>query len=482
MATKVPSNAGVQRYIQAAKQAGCRRDQIGNFVAAGCVLQPKQLQASAAARLCDAPDGPTKIGYGGSRGGGKSHWLLVQLAADDCQRYPGLKCLLLRKVGKALKEGFEDLIKKLLVGLDYHYTPSEKKLEFPNGSFIILGHFQNEKDIDAYLGLEYDVIGIEEATTLTKNKADDIETCNRSSKPNWRPRMYYTTNPGNVGHAWFKQLFIEPLRRGTETLTRFIQATVYDNSFVNPEYRGVLERLTGWKRRAWLDGDWDIAAGAFFTTFRRDVHVVKPRPIPRDWRVWCSLDYGFTHYTTVYLLAQSNDGDVYHVAEHAERGWLPQRHAQAIKAMLARHSIPLHRLETFVAGSDVFNKRGNESGTIADQYAAQGIELVQADNDRINGAGEYLARLGDVDADPPIMPRMFFSELCPRLIETVPLLQHDPHRPEDVLKWDTDEDGNGGDDFYDGSRYGLMVAARPTKVFKPASGGQRQHLQQYRPR
>jgi phage terminase large subunit len=46
----------------------------------------------AAARLCDKeakPDGPTAIGYGGARGGGKSHWLLAQMGADDCQRVPG---------------------------------------------------------------------------------------------------------------------------------------------------------------------------------------------------------------------------------------------------------------------------------------------------------------------------------------------------------------------------------------------------------
>jgi hypothetical protein len=49
---------------------------------------------------------------------------------------------------------------------------------------------------------------------------------------------------------------------------------VGDNRYNNPEYTKVLEGLTGWQKRAWLDGDWDIAAGQFFTTFRRDVHVV----------------------------------------------------------------------------------------------------------------------------------------------------------------------------------------------------------------
>ena len=53
------------------------------------------------------------MGYGGARGGGKSHWLLAQMGVDDCQRVPELKCLLLRKVGKANLEHFEDLRRKL---------------------------------------------------------------------------------------------------------------------------------------------------------------------------------------------------------------------------------------------------------------------------------------------------------------------------------------------------------------------------------
>jgi hypothetical protein len=42
-------------------------------------------------------------------------------------------------------------------------------------------------------------------------------------------------------------------------------------------------------------------------------------------------------------------------------------------------------------------------------------------------------------------------------LDCLPALEHDPHRPEDVLKWDTDDDGNGGDDPYDALRYGLLA-------------------------
>src|SRR5215211_4493561 len=263
-----------ENYTRAARCAGCPEEQVANFLRAEIVLQPRQLVASAAARLCDNADGPTAIGYGGARGGGKSHWLLAQMGVDDCQRVPGLKCLLLRKVGKANMEHFEDLRRRLFGLLPHDFTAYRGILTFKNGSRIVAGHFQNEKDIDAYLGLEYDVIGIEEATTLSSRKHQDISTCCRTSKPNWRPRIYSTSNPGGIGHAWYKTRFVLPYLQSKETETRFVPAKVGDNRFNNPEYTKVLQNLSGWQKRAWFEGDWDIAAGQFFTTFRREAHVV----------------------------------------------------------------------------------------------------------------------------------------------------------------------------------------------------------------
>ncbi|HEX8833982.1 MAG TPA: phage terminase large subunit [Abditibacteriaceae bacterium] len=458
-----------------AKSLGVPRDQFRNFVSTGIVLQERQWAASAAARLCDAEDGPDYIGYGGARGGGKSHWLFTQLACDDCQRMPGIKCLLLRKSGKAVKEQVRDLL-RLLKGLEYTWTPSDGLgvIEFKNGSKIILGHFKDDKDIDAYLGLEYDVIGIEEATTLSKSKVDDILTCLRTSKPNWRPRSYFTTNPGNIGHAWFKAMFIKPLRDGNETETRFISASVTDNSFVDKGYIKKLSRMSGWKKKAWLDGDWDVMVGQFFSNWKekwngKPHHVREKIEVMKGWSVWLSLDYGFNHYTVVYLLAQDGDGNVYIIDEHAARGWHIKRHADAVRAMLKRNGIKYFRIEKFVAGTDVFS-RDYEGNTIAAKYeeafADEGFTLEAATTDRINGAAEILARLGDTEAldenkqPKPILPTLFIAQCCTRLIECLPLLQHDVSRPDDVKKWDCDEEGAGGDDPYDAFRYGVMAARR----------------------
>ena len=57
---------------------------------------------------------------------------------------------------------------------------------------------------------------------------------------------------------------------------------------------------------------------------------------------------------------------------------------------------------------------------------------------------------------------IFIDGRCARLIECLPSLQHDPNRPEDVLKVDADEDGVGGDDTADCLRY--LVATRERKV------------------
>jgi hypothetical protein len=192
------------------------------------------------------------------------------------------------------------------------------------------------------------------------------------------------------------------------------------------------------------------------------------------------LDYGFAHYTVVLLGCTDGDGNVFVVDEHAERLWLPQRHAAAIRAMLARHSIrvdgrslmadrrrtrpmELGDLRRILAGTDVFSRQ-SDGTTIAGQYAREGITLKPANMDRVNGWAEVLQRLGDVEAG--VQPRLFIHRRCGRLIETLPAMQHDPNRPEDVLKVDADEERVGGDDAPDALRYLVATKARTVRMAK----------------
>jgi hypothetical protein len=105
----------------------------------------------------------------------------------------------------------------------------------------------------------------------------------------------------------------------------------------------------------------------------------------------------------------------------------------------------------------MFNRQ-SDGATIAQQYAREGITLRPASMDRVNGWAEVLQRLGDPQAG--IAPRLFIHQRCERLAETLPTLQHDPNRPEDVLKVDADEDGIGGEDAADALRYLVATRAR----------------------
>jgi terminase large subunit-like protein len=458
------------RYAQAARRAGCPRDQLERFIRGGYVAQPHQLAWHAAARAADRPDGPAMIGVGGRRGPGKTHATFAQVALDDCQRVPGLKILFLRKVLKAARESFEDVRRKVLYATPHQYKIQSGVIEFPNGSRIVLGHFSKESDVDLYLGIEYDGAAVEEFTQLSKAKVEMLRGSIRTTKPTWRPRVYATTNPGGIGHQYFRSAFVLPWREGRETETRFLPASADDNRYLDAGYRRWLAGLSGTLGRMWRDGDWDVAGGAFFTNWQYARVVRAPfEHIPAHWTLWLGMDYGFQHWNMIYLLATDDDGNVHFIDEQANRHWLVSQVADGLSAMLSRNGVERHRITQFVAGHDCFSKESS-GRTIADSWQDAGWALTLAIVDRKAGAAEWLRRLGNEEARVPCTLRI--TTRCQRLIDTIPMLLSNPHDPEDVLKIDCDEDGEGGDDAYDGARYGLM-AAMGLYGAAPAVGGHR---------
>jgi len=450
-----PTSA-LERYLRAARRAGVPRDQVAHFIRGGYVAQPHQLALHAAARDADRADGPSLIGFGGRRGPGKTHATFAQIALDDCQRCPGIKLLFLRKVLKAGRESFEDVRRKVLYATPHEYKVQAGVVEFPNGSRILLGHFRTESDIDNYLGIEYDGAAIEEATQLSRAKVEMLRGSIRSTRPSWRPRLYLTTNPGGIGHQWFRAQFVQPWRTGTEGETRFIPASADENRYLDDGYRRWLAGLTGPLGQMWRDGDWDVAGGAFFSTWRYERVVCDPPDVAQPhWRYWLAMDYGFQHWCMVYLLAQDDDGNVWFLGEVAMRRSLVPQVAAAVAAMLARCGVARYQVATFVAGHDCFSKEST-GRTVADAWFDAGWTLAPATVDRKAGAAEWLRRLGSVEAGEPATVRI--APCCERLIATIPMLLANPNQPEDVLKVDCDEDGEGGDDPYDAARYGLMAA------------------------
>lgn len=453
------------RFAIAGRSAGCTQEQIENFAMAGVILQPKQLEIAAACRMCDKPDGPKMILAGGGRGSAKSHGVLAQIFCDDCQRVKGLKVLALRKVGRANKEQINDFRKKLLMNLPHNYREQAQEITFPNGSMVILGNFKDEKDIDKYLGLEYDLIYIMESNQLTASKKVNILSCLRTNKANWRPRCYQDTNPGGIDHVGNKRLFVDPWKAEQEggpkqKETRYIHSNVDDNKFVDVDYKKFLETLVGWQREAWLNGSWEFMAGAFFSNFHADVHVY-PNPVttlnPRSIVRWMAgLDYGFSHPNAFTLGCEDENGNIFVVAQYTASSTLIEEHASNIRDLLSRFNLDVSDLEFIAAGKDCF-RVDKDGSTVATEYQDRGIILTATQIDRINAWSQVAEVFGDIQHQ--IKPRCFIHQECTDLILQIQSAQCDPKKPNDVLKMNADpETGDGGDDCLESFRNMIVIA------------------------
>ena len=401
--------------------------------------------------------------YGGARGGGKS-WAMRRKFVLLALHYEGLQLLLLRRT---LAELTENHVRPLLAELAgvANYNATQRVFTFPNGSRIKLGYCDAEKDVYQYQGQEYDVVGLEEATHFTESQMQFLSTCNRSIRKDFSPRMYYTCNPGGVGHAWVKRLFIDRDYRNSERPEDyvFIPAKLADNPILlknNPGYLTTLQNLPEHLRRAHLEGDWDVLAGQYFAEFRRERHVVKPFAVPRDWRRFAAMDWGYNDPCCVLWFAVAPGGMLYIYRELYVQKTLSSEIAARIKKLSEGE-----RIAYTAASPDAWQKRGlREPGdmageSIAEVFTAGGVPLIRADNSRIAGWMRVREALGGEGGEPKLQ----IMENCQNLIRTLPLLTFDPHDAEDVSD-------NCEDHAAEALRYGLMsrpVEAKPEKKPKP---------------
>ena len=389
--------------------------------------------------------------YGGARGGGKS-WAMRRKFILLALRYPGLNLLLLRRMLPELRENHLIPMQRELYGFAV-YNSAERVFRFPNGSRIKLGYCDTMQDVYQYQGQEYAVIGLEEATHFTEEQMRFLTTCNRTTRKDFSPRMYYTCNPGNVGHAWVKRLFIDRLYAENENPDDylFIPARIYDNKVLldaDPNYIRQLEALPEELRRAHLDGDWDVHAGQYFREFSRDRHVIEPFEIPSWWRRFRSMDWGYNDPCCVLWHAVDGENRVYTYRELYVR----ETRAGEVASMV----LELSRGESIsytVASPDMWQKRGAvlsgaggfEGETLAELFTSSGLSLTPADNSRVPGwnrVRDFLA------VAPDGRPNWLCFSDCLNLIRQLPALQFDQHNREDAA--------DGDDHAPEALRYALM--------------------------
>lgn len=420
------------------------------------------------------------IAFGGARGGGKS-WAIRLKAALLCLQYPGIKVMIIRKTFPELAENH---INPMCEMLKCHhsdksekiasYNDSKKNITFPNGSRILFRYCDHEKDAERFQGTEVDILFIDEATHQTEEKYKKLSACVRGVN-NFPKRIYLSCNPGNEGHAWVKRLFIDKQYKDGENPEdyTFIQSRVTDNKALmesDPGYIKQLEALPPKLRKAWLEGDWNIFYGQVFEDFfdrpehyedRQWTHVIKPFDIPDTWTIYRGLDWGYNKPSSVGWFAVSPDDVIYHILELYTCSETPN---EGLKWTPPQLFAEIHRIETEhpwlkgkringIADPAIWDAETGES--IADTAAKHQVYFAKGDHKRIPGLMQCHYRLA---FDENGYPLFYVFNNCKHFIRTIPLLQYDEHKVEDI---DTSQE----DHAYDMWRYILM--SRPIKPRTP---------------
>lgn len=406
------------------------------------------------------------VGFGGSRGGGKSHAVRAKATMLAIQ-YPKIKILIVRRT-------FSDLTRLYIRPLQTAYSvfPSSvqpayssdgKIFVFPNGATIEFAFCANDADANNYRGLEWDVIFLDEATDYTEYAYMLFNSCIRGA--NKLPkRMYVTCNPGGPGHAHIKRLFITQEYRRHENAKKytFIHARVWDNlpllmadeSFADAikarkkkgpisedtikecmyasDYVQTLANMPEDMREAHLEGNWDVFSGMFFPEWDEDAHTVEDFEIPYWWRKVAAFDYGLDCFAVVWA-AISPEGRMY-IYRNSEETDLPIEYAVEKYKKLTRETV-----NAVYAPPDMWGRTVDRGVSKAEQFANAGLSLIKSSNDREAGwlqIKKYLMK-SDGTGKSEGYPRMLIFKSCKYLIKNIPMLQHDEKKVNDV---DPDKD------------------------------------------
>lgn len=309
-------------------------------------------------------------------------------------------------------------------------------------------------------------IGFDELPQWATPKAYmELKTRLRSAHAIPNKRIRSTGNPGGVGHGWIKKHFgidryplgskiIEPDTIGG-TRRIFIRSRVQDNKILlanDPSYIARLQDLGSEVLvRQYLEGDWAVVAGAFFPEFNVNRHVVHPFAIPKDWTRFRSFDWGAASPFSVGWYAVS-DGSLKGIPRGALVKYREWYGAKEVNKMMVGLKMPMEEIasgilerededETMamsVADPKIFAEEGGpslgERSSKVFRERADGTKVFctfqRADNERKNGADMVRMRFkGEVDEEEPMI---FFFTTCTDTIRTIPGLQHDKNKPEDV--------------------------------------------------
>lgn len=430
----------------------------------------------------------SELFYGGERGGGKSDFQLGY-QEDGALRYgKDWRGIMFRKTYPELEElqarameifSASGGVFKSQQSADY---PFSNTWYWPTGASVKMRYIEREQDYGRYHGHQYTGISFDEVTEYATPSGLLRMLSTLRSAAGVPCTVRLTGNPGGVGHSWVKSRYIDigasrtPYHDPETSFTRmFIPSKLTDNAILlqaDPQYRSRILAATYGNdalRKAWLEGDWNIVAGAFFNCWSQNL-ILRPVELPEWWTRFRSGDWGSARPFSFGWWAIAGDDWEHPDGQMIPKGSMiryreyygcadpvknPNTGLKIPAEEVAQKIIHLEKCETLLYGvldPAAFASDGGPS--IAERlYTGSGNKLGfrRADNARVASKGamggwdQVRSRMLGEDGRSLI----YCFSTCTDSIRTIPMLQHDQNRIEDL---DSDMEDHAADDW----RYACM--------------------------
>jgi hypothetical protein len=420
---------------------------------------------------------------GGGRGGAKSYGMTLAALKHVEQYGEKARILYIRQSYKGLSD-FESLTRDvffLAYGQGARYNQSEHVWRFPNGAYMELGQLETASDYLKYQGRSFTLLLIDEAGHYADPALIDRLRSNLRGPKSMPIRQIMAANPGDPGHHWLAQRYVfkeKPWVPFYEEKSKrkwvYAPSTFLDNPFIDrDEYRSQLEASCPTDPellRAWLEGDWAIARGAFFSSVIEEKrNAVAPWKEKAkgygydEWEYYLCHDFGVSAPSVTYVVAKSpgivGPDERYYprdslvlIDELATNepgslskgmGYTVPMLAEEIKDMCLKWGVKA----IGVADDACFSKQGSGAGSLSDEFRKNGVTFTPAKKGDRKTGWEIMRRMLQ-DAGKPDKPGLYISRACEYFWATVPYLGRDPRKADDV-------DTRGPDHAADACRYGL---------------------------
>lgn len=411
----------------------------------------------------------------GGRGGGKTTAMAL-VVLRHCEKYKELaKPLIVRETHKALAD-VEEALRALFAsayGAAVQHNRTEHVFRLPNGAHIECGQIDGARAYTKFQGRETTLLCVDEYGLFRDRRWVDLLKSNLRAPEGVPLRVVATANPGGPLHAHIHKTFIaaapawHPFQVDGETWV-CAPSTLRDNPHLDHEdYERRLRASVGRDEalaRAWIEGDWNIARGAYFAgDIDERVHMLPaawPHPVTKAWRPFVAMDWGSSAPSVTFVCLRAPGdiggfpkGSLILLDELAtyDRGdlavglnWPPDKLAEAIREMCGKWNAPARGVGDDAAGL---------GETLLQVMARNRVYLTKPRKERVAGWQAVRQRLVAAK-ERNGQPGLWATARCRYFWETVPFIQRDDHRPEDI-------DTGGPDHAADAARYAAMHCQYP---------------------